>query len=95
MEGSVLGPGEHSAKKQKRHPFSSSHPREASLELWRPKLFQLEKQFLTSAAFLAGILVWRGILTKTFLLINVATHFQLLPVMFIEFGQNINKHHIS
>ncbi len=50
-----------------------------------------EKKFFTSAAFLAGILMWRWILTQTF----IATHFQVFPVTFIKYGQNVNKNNIS
>ncbi len=42
------------------------------------------------AAFLARILARRRISTQTFFLTNIA-HFQVLYVMFVEYGQNVKK----
>ncbi len=52
------------------------------------------KKVPVSAAFLARILALRRILTQISFLTEVVTHFQLLFVTFIEYGQHVNKHNI-
>ncbi len=37
----------------------------------------------------------KKVLTQTFFLTNIVTHFQVLSVTFTECGQNVNKHDIS
>ncbi len=52
-------------------------------------------KIVTSAAFIARTLVRGRISTQTFFSTNAVTHFQVLSVTFIEYGQNVNEHHIS
>ncbi len=45
----------------------------------------------TSTAFIARTLVRGRISTQTFFSANAVTHFQVLSVTFIEYGQNVKK----
>ncbi len=63
--------------------------------VFKMKVFTPGKIVPYKCAFLAQILALRRILTQMFFFTNAITHFQLLSVMFIEYGQNVNKQYFK